>query len=158
MIRTFGYVPIAIGLLFFAAGCTSPSPLARRDAQVAARRDRCSAVVPEARLPRRADLVYLEVVRPWQHGKGLEPEPTGVELTFGSALEQAQLRNDLACHQVDVASGRVAMRDDDPFVLADDWIEFEIDLASDRTIVRERASGGAQARALVERAREFAAH
>ncbi len=137
-------------------GCAS-SPGARRADELSWHRDRCPSVVPAGRLPRRGELAGVEVIRPSQRGKGLEPPPTGVELAFSRALPEAELRNDLSCHQVDVALGRVPLADDDPFALADDWIDFDVRYVSDRTVLREEAHGSTQAGALVERARRFAA-
>ena len=63
----------------------------------------------------------------------------------------------LECHESRVTLGRVPAKTDDPYVLADEWLDIDVDSVGDGFVVQVRADGMDAARRVLERAKRFAA-
>ena len=65
------------------------------------------------------------------------------------------LARDLECHESRVVLGRVPAPADDPYVLADNWLDIDVDSEGDGFVVLVRADDIDVARRVLERAQRF---
>jgi hypothetical protein len=62
----------------------------------------------------------------------------------------------LECHEARVTLGRVQAKTDDPYVLAGEWLDIDVDSVGDGFVVQVRANEFDAARRVLERAQRFA--
>jgi hypothetical protein len=75
-----------------------------------------------------------------------------------TGLSREALARIIECHEARVTLGRVAAGVDDPYVLADDWLDIDVDSEGDGFVVLVRADGMYAARRVLEKARRFSKH
>jgi hypothetical protein len=73
------------------------------------------------------------------------------------ALSRESVQRSLECHQARVALGSGRQLADDPYVLPGAWLDVDVDSEGDGFVVAVRADRLADAKAVLDRARRFAA-
>jgi hypothetical protein len=71
-------------------------------------------------------------------------------------FSRESLTRNLECHEARVMLGRVAARADDPYVLAGNWLDIDVDSEGDGFVIQVRADSIDVARQVLERAQRFA--
>jgi hypothetical protein len=146
-------------VLVMATGCALEKPPAEaREAELRARTSRCTTAIPADRLPKPTDVVAVEPMYSRVLGgpNDYEMRLVGARVRLSATWSRTPLADDLACHQVDVAKGRVALRDDDPFALPTAWVDVDAQTHGDSTTLVLEAPTFLDAQSVLSRARRFA--
>ncbi len=73
------------------------------------------------------------------------------------ALSRESIARSLECHESRFLAGRTAPPAEDPYTLAGQWLDIDVDSERDGFVVRVQADDPAAARVVLERAKRFAA-
>ena len=72
-------------------------------------------------------------------------------------FSKESLERNVECHQARVVLQQVAAAPDDPYVLADNWLDIDVDSEGDGFVILVRADSIDVARRVLDRAQRFAA-
>ena len=74
-----------------------------------------------------------------------------------AALSRESISRSLECHQSRFLLGSTPPRADDPYALASQWLDMDVDSEKDGFVVRVQTNDPPTAREVLERAKRFAA-